>query len=209
MVTKAELIRLYQDTLFKNGPSSQAVQYADEASHHARFDILSQIDTNMTSILDVGCGLAEYCHYLRAKGNPAVYKGIDIVPEFVDLANLALTNDPNAEVCLTDAETGDLPQGYDYAILSGVFNNKMSDNWSFMSNTLVKMFSAANKGIAFNAMSSDVDYRDPALFYVDPIRVYEFCKKRLGGHPVLRHDYVLKENGFPFEFAMYVYKEPQ
>ena len=30
----------------------------------------------------------------------------------------------------------------------------------------------------------------------------------LGGHPVLRHDYVTRPGGFPFEFTMYVYKQP-
>ncbi len=30
-----------------------------------------------------------------------------------------------------------------------------------------------------------------------------------GGHPVLRHDYMLRGGGFPFEFARHLYREPQ
>lgn len=208
-MSKTDLVRAYQDRLRQHGPSSEAVQYADHESHFARFDILAQVDPNMDSVLDVGCGLGDFCHYMRARGSDAVYHGIDIVPEFVTLANKALCDDPKAQVTLLDAETNPLPGGHDYAVLSGVFNNAMEDNWAFMTRTLQQMYVAANVGIAFNAMSSHVDYRDPGLFYVDPMEVFAFCKTELGGHPVLRHDYVLRPGGFPFEFAIFVYKTPR
>jgi hypothetical protein len=95
----------------------------------------------------------------------------------------------------------------DYVMLSGVFNNKMDDNQGFMHSTLERMFNAAEKGISFNAMSSYVDYKDEELYYVDPMDIFAFCKTKLGGHPVLRHDYVVSKDGYPFEFAMYVYKQ--
>jgi hypothetical protein len=85
----------------------------------------------------------------------------------------------------------------------------MDDNWGFMTTTLRRMYAAARRGIAFNAMTSHVDYRDPELFYVDPMQVFAFCKAELGGHPVLRHDYVTRPGGFPYEFAIYVYKSPR
>ena len=96
--------------------------------------------------------------------------------------------------------------GYDYVFLSGVFNNIMENNWEFMKLTLRKMFNACNKGIAFNAMSTYVDYFDEELFYVDPCKVFDFCKKELSSKVTLRNDYLIKENSIPFEFAIYVYK---
>lgn len=78
-----------------------------------------------------------------------------------------------------------------------------------MTRTLRQMWAAADKGIAFNAMSSHVDYRDEGLFYVDPMQVFASCKDDLGGHPVLCHDYVTRPGEFPFEFAMYVLKAPR
>lgn len=207
--TKAELLKAYQDRLRAHGPSSQAVQYADRASHFARFAVLAEVDPHMGSVLDVGCGLGDFCHYMRARGSAVRYHGVDIVPEFVALANEAFSDDPAAGASELDAETGTLPEGFDYAVLSGVFNNAMQDNWSFMQSTLHRMWAAAGKGIAFNAMSSYVDYRDDGLYYVDPMQVFAFCKTELGGNPVLRHDYTVREGGFPFEFAVYVYKTPR
>lgn len=208
-MSKADLIASYQKRLAEHGPGSEAVQYSDRASHFARFEVLIDIDPNMTSVLDVGCGLADFYHFLRARGSAACYHGIDIVPDFVDLAHIALADDATASVSLADAEDDALPSGFDYAVLSGVFNNRMDDNWGFMARTLRQMWAAADKGIAFNAMSSHVGYRDEGLFYVDPMQVFAFCKDDLGGHPVLRHDYVTRPGGFPFEFAMYVRKAPR
>lgn len=207
-MSKSDLVAAYQQRLAEYGPGSAAVQYSDRASHFARFEILFDIDRDMASVIDVGCGLADFYHFLRANGSMARYHGIDIVPEFAELSAEALADDPDAHVVLADAENEALPGGFDYAVLSGVFNNRMDDNWGFMTATLRRMWDAAEQGIAFNAMSSHVDYRDDGLFYVDPMEVFAFCKTELGGHPVLRHDYVTRPGGFPFEFAMYVRKTP-
>lgn len=207
-MNKSELIRAYQERLKQHGPSAEAVQYADQASQFARFRILAEIDPHLTSILDVGCGLADFWKFLRSTGHMARYCGVEIVPEFVDLATKAMKEDSDAQIQLLDAESAELPSGYEYAVLSGVFNNRMDDNWAFMTSTLKRMWRAAEKGIAFNAMSTHVDYRDPSLWYVDPADVLAFCKSELGGHPILRHDYVTQPGGFAFEFAVYVRRDP-
>lgn len=124
--------------------------------------------------------------FLRAQGYESRYLGVDIVPEFVALAQGATALDPDAtaqHIKPNDA----LPMGYDYVMLSGVFNNKMDDNWGFMTSMLRQMFASAGKAIAFNAMTTHVDYHDDELYYVDPMDVVNFCKTELGGHPVLRH----------------------
>ena len=94
-------------------------------------------------------------------------------------------------------------------MLSGVFNNRMDDNRGSMTRPLRLTWAAADKGIAFNAMSSHVDCRDEGLLYVDPMQVFAFCKDELGGHPVLGRDYVTRSGGFSFKFAMYERKAPR
>lgn len=207
-MSRQAIIENYRERLRKHGPSPQAVQYSDAESQSARFAVLAAIDPNMESVLDVGSGLCDFVRFLRARGSTARYLGVDIVPEFVALSQEALIEDPAAEAALLDVETFELPSGFEYAVLSGVFNNVMDDNWAFMAVTLRRMWAAATRGIAFNAMSTYVDYRDSDLWYVDPARVLDFCKSELGGHPVLRHDYVTHPGGFPFEFAVHVYREP-
>ena len=207
-MSSQELISHYQSLLAEHGPCSKAVQWADDKTQRKRFEVLSEISESMESVLDVGCGLGHYYTFLRNTGRECVYEGVDIVPEFIDIANQMMSGDISGNAVLIDTD-GDLPKGHDFGILSGAFNNAMDDNWGFMTSMLRKMYGAANKGIAFNALTSHVDYVDDGLFYVDPTRVIDFCKIELGGHPILRHDYTLRPNGFPFEFSVYVYKKPQ
>jgi hypothetical protein len=60
--------------------------------------------------------------------------------------------------------------------------------------------------LAFNALSTYVDYIDEHLNYLDPAAMLDFCKTELSARTVLRHDYLLKEGVIPYEFTMYVYK---
>lgn len=203
------LVDHYRGLLDAHGDDARAVQYSDAASQQARFARLASVGRPLTSVLDVGCGLAHLCDYLRAHGWTGRYVGVDIVPAFVDRAGARLADDPLAEVHLVDAAAQDLPGGCDYALLSGVFNNVMDDNAGFMQRTLRAMWAAAGRGIAFNAMSTHVDYRDPGLYYSDPATVLAFCKADLCGHPVLFHDYVVRPGGFPFEYALHVHKSPE
>lgn len=200
------LISHYQALLAEHGPGAQAVQWADAQTQSARFAVLTGIAPELGRVLDVGCGLAHLHAFLKARGYTGSYHGVDIVPEFITHANAAMADDPKAQATLISPDAP-LPT-CDYALLSGVFNNRMDDNWGFMTQTLHRMWASAERGIAFNAMTSHVDYHDEGLYYVDPMQVFTFCKAELGGHPVLRHDYTLRPGGFPFEFAIYLYKSP-
>lgn len=202
-----KLIAHYQGLLDKHGPSAEAVQWADSATQRARFSILAEISDDLGSVLDFGCGLGDLCLHLRKNGFTGAYHGVDIVPDFVAHANAVFQDDDKAQASLIKPGEA-LPTGYDFVLLSGVFNNRMDDNRGFMEDTLRAMWDAAEKGIAFNAMSTWVDFQDDALWYVDPSEVFAFCKEELGGHPVLRHDYALRDGGYPFEFAVYVRKSP-
>ena len=209
MTQPPDAIRSHYRALFdRHGDDPRAVQWGDTATQQARFAALAAVGDPLTSVLDVGCGLAHLCDWLRAQGWTGRYVGVDQVPEFVERANARLAADPLAEVHLAQA-TGPLPGGCDFALLSGVFNNTMPDNAGFLQATLRAMWDAANTAIAFNAMSRFVDWQEPGLWYADPAEVLAFCKTGLGGHPVLIHDYVTRPGGFPFEFAVHVRKAPR
>ena len=69
------------------------------------------------------------------------------------------------------------------------------------------MFAAANKEISFNMMSTYVDYQADDLFYFDPLKIFDFCKKELSPLVMLKHDYALGEKNYPYEFSIFVQKE--
>ncbi len=195
----------YQNLFDTHGNSAKAVQWGDRASQHKRFEVLADIAPVLGSVADIGCGLGHLYSFLRQREPNLRYLGLDFVPGFIQAARQEFAGS-SAEFEVFDIFKDAIPTTYDYLLLSGVFNNQMDDNWDFMSHALRTMFQGARKGISFNAMSTYVDYHDDGLFYVDPGKVFDFCKKNLSNKVTLRHDYVLSEGGFPFEFAVYVYK---
>jgi hypothetical protein len=82
----------------------------------------------------------------------------------------------------------------------------LSDNWGFLLRTLQEMWLLAKERVVFNAMSTYVDYRDPGLYYVDPLVLFDYVKKNLTPRVSLRHDYLVKPGGMPFEFVMVLHK---
>ncbi len=181
----------YQDLFEKHGMAPESVQYISKDSQYRRFEVLAGIDANMTSAVDLGSGLGDMYDYLKNQlKNPVNYLGLDFVNEFVESASERFKNDSNANFRVFDGLKDLYPVEYDYYLLRGVFNNKVEGNEAIMIDTVAKMFEACKKGVAFNAMSTYVDY----------------CKKNLTRKVVLRHEYLVKENSIPFEFTVYLYK---
>lgn len=201
-----EIKKHYQELFRKHGNKSESVQYTDKESQYKRFEILTQIDRQLNSIVDVGCGLAHLYDYLNTKGFIGQYLGLDYVNEFIESCKKKYETVENCTFDHFDIIKNDIPKKYDYVMLSGVFNNKFVTNKEFMEISIRKMFEACNKGVAFNAMSTYVDYQDKELYYSNPIEIFDFCKKNITKKVTLRHDYLVKENSIPFEYCIYLYK---
>lgn len=206
-MNNSDLVKQDFQKRFKQfGDSPQAMHWLDKISQEKRFQILIEISNQLNSVIDVGCGTGHLYKYLLKKRFKGKYLGLDFVPDFIHFAKNTYHLDQNAKFRIFDLRKDRFPQNYDYLILSGVFNNKMSDNKNFMLDTITKMFQASKKGIAFNAMSTYVDYCANDLYYSNPLEVFDFCKKNLTKKVTLRHDYMTKKNSIPYEYAIYLYK---
>lgn len=78
-----------------------------------------------------------------------------------------------------------------------------------MKKILIKLFSKTKKKLIFNNLSKFVDYREKSLFYADPLKVFDFCKRKLSNNVSINHDYFIKKNVIPFEFTTSVSKKPE
>lgn len=199
------LQRHYRELFHTHGDTARAVQYSDAPSQERRFRVLSQVASELGSVVDLGCGLGHFGDFLRTNGFQGRYLGLDFVPEFIEHASRKHAQETNTEFRRFDLMRDEFPQDYDTFAVCGVFNNRMPDNRQFMEATVVKAFAAARRHVAFNAMSTYVDFEDPALFYTDPREVFDFCK-RLTRRVTLRHDYLVRDDRPPFEYTIYLYK---
>jgi len=197
----------YASLFHKFGPGHEAVQYSSLESQYKRFEVLSEPLCLSDSVIDLGCGLGGFLTYLRQeKGFTGKYLGLDFVDEFINHAGKEHQHDSQSSFAHFNILNDEIPQGYDAIFVSGVFNNAMEDNWSFIIDTIKKMHTAANHLVSFNALSTYVDYEDEGLYYTDPLALFDHCKNEISPFVTLRHDYLVKNNSIPFEFTLYLYK---
>jgi hypothetical protein len=94
----------------------------------------------------------------------------------------------------------------DFALASGVFNVKLdtpADEWTdYVTQTLAVLDRLGRRGFAFNMLTSysDADRMRADLYYGDPLRFFDLCKRSFSKQVALLHDYGL------YEFTMLVRK---
>lgn len=186
----------FREKLSGNGPTARGVDWKDEASQHLRFDIINrQIDfAHRPSILDVGCGTAEYLNHAALNGLSIEYLGIDIVEEMVRCANDRFG--PQTAL-LGDVFTDFQGRAFDHVIASGTFNAKLgtrSSDWRrFFYDNLTRMFELCRRSLVFNCMSPRVDFKYRRLYYPDAGDLVKFIVQNLSRDFVIDHSYPLYE----------------
>jgi SAM-dependent methyltransferase len=206
LTSETEQLRAHYQGLYKEfGGDHRAVQWSSRDTQAARFRVLAEYVDRDAAVLDVGAGLGDFLEHLRAGGHRGAYHGIDLVPEFTAHARERFVGDPQATFETQDILESAAPMA-DVVVASGLFNNRLPDNWTFLTQILGRMFAVAQKAVVFNAISTYVDYQDPHLFYVDPLRLFDYAKRNWTDLVVLRHDYLVKADSIPFEFVMVLRK---
>ena len=195
----------YSDLLKKYGDDPRAVQLSDRTTQRRRFRVLIDPFERRGGgrILDVGCGLAHLLEYLQENGVDCEYTGVDANQDMVDASKEKF---PSCHFERLDIGRQAPDWDADLVLCSGLFNNRREDPQAFLRAALRNMYSVTRRVLAFNLMSSYVDFIDSDLDYFDPEDVFRFCKEHLGPLVSLRHDYEVKPGIVPFEFAVHVYR---
>src|SRR5437868_10577642 len=193
---RAHLLEIYSKTLSQFGDAPEAVHWTAE-SQRVRFKLLTEIAPLQTaSILDYGCGKGDLLAYLREHGFRGSYTGFDINPDLLQVAR----RKHSARFELVDIDAEPCNERFDYVLISGIFNDRISDNDAAMKSVLRKCFACADMGLGFNAVSTYVNFRQPEMSYASPEEMFRFCMTELSPSVTLRHD------GLPYNFTMYVYR---
>ena len=205
---KTESLKSYYQGLYAQfGNSHQSVQHVSREAQNVRFKIFLERISNNSRVIDLGCGLGDMLTFFRDNGFTGDYLGLDFVPEFIHSAKEKFLADKRSNFEVFDIYSDAMPLGYEHVLISGVFNNKTNNNFSFMKSALTKSFAACEESVIFNALSTYVEYEDPTLFYIDPMVIFNLCKQEMTPLVNLKHDYVTKKGGYPYEFTLSLHKE--
>lgn len=189
---------LYSENLERNGPVSTAVGWNTPESQRLRFEKLTSVvdpSSQPFSVNDYGCGYGAHLdHLLECGMTVSAYHGYDLSEKMLDTARAQLGGF-QGELDLRQGSA--LETVADYTFVSGTFNVRFDaseDEWKqFILGKLDEMHRLSLKGFAFNLLSTYVDWKEPHLFYGDPLFWFDHCKRNYSRQVALLHDYPLYE----------------
>ncbi|QIG51349.1 methyltransferase domain-containing protein [Nordella sp. HKS 07] len=200
--------RYYTRTFEEHGPSPRGVDWHDSESLSFHYDkILAVIDQpfvgRKVSVLDVGCGYGGLLSHARESNIDLEYTGLDLVQAMIDHGN---SNYPGATFVRSDIFAFQPERSFDYVLANGVLTEKLDlsirEFGAFSRRVIRRMYELAEHGIAFNMMTSHVNFTATNLYYQNPAEMVSFCATELSPKWIIDHAYDY------FDFTMYVYKNP-
>ncbi|MDD4761557.1 MAG: class I SAM-dependent methyltransferase [Candidatus Pacebacteria bacterium] len=196
----------YRSTFITHGPTAKGADWKNQtdADLRCRFmlEILDDHSSNkIPSILDVGCGFGSLLKIAKHQKISLDYTGLDIVPEMITAAKKI---HPSAKFFNNDIFALSDRHRFDYVVANGLLTQKLQASNAamekFMFRLINKMWSLAKIGIAFNVLTSRVDFKSPENFYYDPAFLLKKTEK-LTRFFKIRHD-----SSF-FEYTVFLYKK--
>ena len=205
------LIEHYENLYKKHANSHLTLQHANIEQQLKRYEIISSKIKNDYSILDFGCGLADLYKFLvRDKKYNGNYTGLEIVPSFIKNNKTIFKNNKKVKFINHDSYEIKNKVKFDYVLVCGTFNNFIPDinQYDYFNKTITELYKHCKVGLSFNLLSTYVDYKNKNLFYFDPCRIFDYCKLNISKFIELKHDYVLNNEGFPYEFTIHIKRIP-
>lgn len=188
----------YTDKISRFGDNYRGVDWNSHESQIIRFEQLCKIikikDKNF-SINDLGCGYGALLDYLKEKYSKFSYLGVDICQEMIMFGKQRHTTHDNAKFIIS-AEPESVA---DYGLASGIFNVRLgrtnAEWFDFIISNLEILDRTSRMGFSFNCLTNyaDQERMQEHLYYADPLKLFDFCKRRFSQQVALLHDYGLYE----------------
>jgi SAM-dependent methyltransferase len=191
----------YYDRLVRQyGHDPRACDYGRPESQQTKFRVLSDVmPLANASLLDVGCGFADFATYLEERFPGLKYSGIDLCAAMVSEAQ---RNRPDLDLRSANIFDASFNRRFDVVSANGVFYLLGEQPWPMMQKMIERMFGLATSALAFNSLSDWASDQEAGEFYANPVQVLKFCRE-LTPWVALRHDY------HPRDFTVFMYKAPR
>ena len=195
---KARIGRYYAGLIRTHGVDPRACDYGRPESQQAKFRVLSEVlPLGGASVLDVGCGFADYHAFLRSRYGTLSYTGVDLSQE---MADIAASRHPDARIRRLDILEEDPGGPFDLVTANGIFYLLGEGAEEYTQRLIRRMFALCRQAVAFNSLSAWAPDPEPEEYYADPAAMTTFCRT-LTPWVVMRHDY------HPRDFTVYLYRQ--
>ncbi len=212
-----DLLKNYHVRVFdEHGPTAKGVDWNDEGEMLFRYDkMLRVLDKDFfkpegrPSLLDVGCGWGGLYQRTREKGVDICYTGIDVAENMI---SFAASTFPDATFVVRDIFTLPDEEVYDFAVCNAILTQKHDASIpameKFAKRLVSKMFTISKHGIAFNLMSTRVNFTVNNLYYHNPVEMLSWALTELSPRVRLDHGYSSLQSGRGkyYDYTVYVFK---
>jgi len=207
--TYLELSHHYEACFAQHGDCAKGVDWPKPPDVPTRYRVMLEVirshtDLQLPSLLDLGSGLGHLYDYIVEHDLPLHYAGLDISPLFVARCR---TKYPNLTFyCADILQDSEAIPNFDYVVMNGLFTARRTLSFeqmdAYVKRMLEAVFSKCQIGMAFNVMSTQVDWKRDDLFHLPMDHLSNFLSENISRHFVFRHDYGL------YEYTVYVYRQP-
>lgn len=180
---RQRIILRHKASIERYGYTPTALFWSNREVQLKRFEVLSRIlpslnssDHQAWSVLDVGCGFADFYAYLRDQGYDIQYTGVDLSPDMIFSARSMYP-----QLTLLQGELSDQifsAQTFDFVFLSGALNEVVDDTGEYAKSVIRQLYLLARYGVAFNLLNRHDPWiasrADLQSFYPKDIMV--FCE---------------------------------
>lgn len=196
-MNRFERIGRYYDALVaRYGHDPRACDYGRAASQRTKFEVLAAVQPLAgRSVLDVGCGFADFAVFLRQRSRAVRYTGIDLSAAMVEQARRLHPRLDVRRGNVFDARLG----RFDVVVANGIFYLLGAQAERLMRRAVRRLFDLSREAVAFNSLSSHAPDKVRGEYYADPAATLAFCR-RLTPWVVLRQDYHARD------FTVYMYR---
>lgn len=172
----------YSGRLKTQGISPRTLGWGCTEDQEVRFQkILEEFDLHNKTIMDIGCGFADFYKYILSQNEEynIRYIGVDTVPEFVE--HCKKTYPEQSFYCKNLLLDEGLPE-VDIVVSLGVLNLKLKevDNWEYSKVFIQKLLSLAKELVIVDFLSENrtKDYpKEDFVYYHSPVQVFNFASE--------------------------------
>lgn len=199
----------YTNTFQVNGANSKGVDWGvDQAKLELRYEKMLALCSGTVpaanTILDVGCGFGGLFEYAATKGYQFDYTGVDIVESMIFYAR---ERNNSAEFIHGNILDLEIAEKFDFVVCNGILTQKLDvpgrEMDEFCQLLIKRMYELCRVGIAFNVMSTKVNFFSNNLYYRNPSELVSWCMSEITPYVKLDHAYPL------YEYTIYLYREPR
>ena len=195
----SETIHRYQKRFKKFGVSKETLGWYKGNQDIRYSSLLKHIPTKDLRIIEVGCGFGDGIPFLRKNHQVKSYHGIDIVPEFIEIARECFQNEIIDFTCGNFLDLN-IKDKFDLAIASGIFNfnEKHVCNYQMMEEFIKFSIQRRVRFIAFDCLSYNCDKKNKDNFYPQISKLVKILNKYSRRH-LIDHTFL------PFEIGISIF----